>query len=126
VSHIPVCRNTKKVAKSPISSLLHCQNTATYSGGLLSEIRYCEISKEMSSLYFGLAVLCLFEARVLEVDKQPLPPIKCTLYTEHCVKFWDSSFKLADYIKPKIQRRHLFADLRVSKNLWLLCSLLTI
>ncbi len=28
----------------------------------------CEISKEMSSLYFGLVVFCLFEARVPESD----------------------------------------------------------
>jgi hypothetical protein len=37
-------------------------------------MRYCEISKEMSLLYFGLAVFCPFEARDPEFDKQPLPP----------------------------------------------------
>jgi hypothetical protein len=31
---------------------------------LLTEMKYCEISKEMSSLYFGLAVFCLFETSV--------------------------------------------------------------
>jgi hypothetical protein len=36
-----------------------------------------------------------------------------SVYTEHYVKFWDSGFELAEYIKPKIQRTHLFADLRV-------------
>ncbi len=29
---------------------------------LTPEMRYCEISKEMLSLYFGLAVFCLCEA----------------------------------------------------------------
>ncbi len=58
----------------------------------------CGISKEMSSLCFGQAVFSLFEAIVREFDTQPLPPVQCTLYTEHCVKFWDSSFKLAEYI----------------------------
>jgi hypothetical protein len=29
---------------------------------------YCEISKEPSSLYFGLHVICQFEARVREFD----------------------------------------------------------
>jgi hypothetical protein len=62
-----------------------------------TEMRYCEISKEMSSLYFGLAVLSLFEARVPEFDTQPQAPDSCGLYsvhymyTEHCVKFWDST-----------------------------------
>jgi hypothetical protein len=68
----------------------------------LRDMRYCEISKQMSSLYFGLAVFCLFEARVPEFDI-PRPTVEYTLYTEHCVKFWDSSFKLSEYIKPKIQ-----------------------
>ncbi len=39
-----------------------------------TEMRYCEISKEMSSLYFGLAVFCLFQARVPEFEKHPPPP----------------------------------------------------
>jgi hypothetical protein len=46
-------------------------------------MRYCEISKEMSLLYFGLAVFCLFEARVPEFDRQPLPPTSCGLYSVH-------------------------------------------
>ncbi len=54
-------------------------------------MRYCEISKQMSPLYFGLAVFCLFEARILEFNTN-------TLYTEHYVKFGDSSFKLAEYM----------------------------
>jgi hypothetical protein len=36
-----------------------------------SEMRYCQIGKEMSSLYFGLPVFCLLEGRVLEFDTQP-------------------------------------------------------
>ncbi len=74
-------------------------------------MRYCQISKEMSSMYFGLAVFCLLEARAPEFVMQPLPPphscglytIHCTVYTEQCIKFWDYSFELAEYIKPKIQ-----------------------
>jgi hypothetical protein len=45
-----------------------------------AEMRYFDISKEMSSLYFGLALFCLFEARVLEFDTLPLPPTSCRLY----------------------------------------------
>ncbi len=48
---------------------------------------------------------------------QQLWTVQCTLYTEHCDKFWDSSFKLAEYAKPKIQRRHRFADLTIP-HLW--------
>jgi hypothetical protein len=44
-------------------------------------MRCCEISKEMSSLYFGLAVFCLFDARVPEFETQPSPPVQCTLNT---------------------------------------------
>jgi hypothetical protein len=49
------------------------------------EMKYCEI-KEMSSLYFGLAVFCLLEARTPEFDPQPLHPpprtaVDCTLNT---------------------------------------------
>ncbi len=50
---------------------------------LRSEIRYCGISKEMSSLYIGLVVFCLFEAGVPEFDTQPFPrPVQlhCTLW----------------------------------------------
>ncbi len=46
-------------------------NTAS---GSVPEMRYCEISQKMSSLYFGLAVFCQFEARSPEFDTQPLPP----------------------------------------------------
>ncbi len=35
------------------------------------------------------------------------------LYTEHCVTIWVCSIELAEYIKPKIQWRHLFADLTI-------------
>ncbi len=86
-------------------------------------MRYCEISKEMSSLYFGLAVFCLFEARILEFDTQPLPLNSCGLYNVHCtLNIATNSVTLvltAKYIKPKkIQRRHLFADLTIS-HLWI-------
>jgi hypothetical protein len=55
---------------------------------------YCEISEEMSSLYFSLAVFCPFEAEVPEFDTLPRPhpphpqqrwaeqcTVHCTLFT---------------------------------------------
>ncbi len=77
-------------------------------------------------MYFGLDVFCLFEARVPERDTQPLPPTAVdvystyTVYAEQCFKVWVSSFELAEYVKPKIQRRHLIADQRIhiSYHLW--------
>jgi hypothetical protein len=88
-------------------------------------MRYYKISKEMSSLYFRLAVFCLLEPRVQEFGMQPPPlwTVLFILYTEYCVKFWDFSFEFAEYIEPKIQRRHLFADLRIA-HLWLMSRLL--
>jgi hypothetical protein len=61
-------------------------------------MRYCQISKEMALLYFGLAVFSRIEARVPEFDTHPPPLygpyIICTLYTaqytvysEHCFIF---------------------------------------
>jgi hypothetical protein len=47
--------------------------------GVEAEIRYSEIRKEMSSLYFGLDVCCQFEAIVLEFDA--VFSVQCTLYT---------------------------------------------
>ncbi len=47
----------------------------------MSEMRYCEVSEEMSSLYFGLAVFCLFEGRVPELTHNSCPPTKEALYT---------------------------------------------
>jgi hypothetical protein len=46
----------------------------------IAEMRYCEISKEMSSWYFGQAVFCLFEARVPEFDTQTLPSPPCNIH----------------------------------------------
>jgi hypothetical protein len=44
-----------------------------------------QISKEMP-LYFTLAVFCLFEARVPELDTQPLPPPpQLWMYSVHCI-----------------------------------------
>jgi hypothetical protein len=50
-----------------------------------SEMRYCEISKEMSSLYFGLALFCVFETRVLEFNMNSCPPtaVECIVYIVH-------------------------------------------
>jgi hypothetical protein len=76
-------------------------------------MRYCEISKETSLLYLGLVVFCQFEARDPEFDT---PPPKCSVHfaLNTASKSWDSSFELAEYIKPKIQRRHLFAVLTIT------------
>jgi hypothetical protein len=73
-----------------------------------TEMRYCEISKEMLSLYFGLAVFCLLvaiESQNLACSPSPeqLWNVQCTLSTEHGVKYWDSNFELAEYIKHKIK-----------------------
>ncbi len=65
-------------------------------------------------------ILSLLYSAYLRLESQNLthnpPPhpvqCQCTL-----VKFWDFSFKLAEYICPKIQRRHLFADLTIP-HLW--------
>jgi hypothetical protein len=75
---------------------------------------YCEISKEMSSLYFRLDVFCQSKAGVPEFDHcsvysvhctggcvsnsgiWPLFSVQCTLYGVLRVKFWDSSPKQAE------------------------------
>jgi hypothetical protein len=44
-----------------------------------AEMRYWEISKEMSSLYFWLDVFCQFEARVSESDQ-------CLVHNVHCTR----------------------------------------
>jgi hypothetical protein len=49
-------------------------------------MRYCEISKEMSSLYFGLPGFCLFEATVPEFDTQPPPPHSSVMYIARILK----------------------------------------
>jgi hypothetical protein len=48
---------------------------------LVPKMRYFYVSEEMSTLYFGLAVFCLFEARVLELYRQPLLPTAVKVYT---------------------------------------------
>jgi hypothetical protein len=48
--------------------------------GLGSETSYCYIWKEMSSLYFGFAVSCPYEAGVPEFDTQPFPPDSWEVY----------------------------------------------
>jgi hypothetical protein len=51
----------------------------------VSEMRYYELSKEMSPLYFGLAVFCLLSKspRIWHPCPPP-PPVQCILYTEDC------------------------------------------
>ncbi len=49
-------------------------------------MKYYEINIEVLSSLFGLAVSCLFEARVPEFETQPLPPpppSSCWLYSVH-------------------------------------------
>jgi hypothetical protein len=71
-------------------------------------MRYCKISKEMLSLYFGFAEFCRPEARVLEFDTQPLPSEAVeSVHTQRQIR----DFELSEYIKPKIQQRSLFASL---------------
>jgi hypothetical protein len=65
------------------------------------------------------------------LTRSPFPPSSCgvylqrTLYTEHCVKFWDSSFELVEHIKPKIKRRHIYADLAITHLSSWNCGLIT-
>jgi hypothetical protein len=60
----------------------------------------------MSPLYFGLDVICLFEARVPEFEPTPPPDscesVQCTVYKHWTLRqIWDTSFELAEYICPK-------------------------
>ncbi len=69
-------------------------------------------SKQMSSLYYGLDVFCLFQARVLQIGAEPLL-LKClgSCGRAHHGKFRGSSLEYAEYIEPKKQRRRIFAAL---------------
>ncbi len=77
--------------------------------GWWSEMMYCEISKEMSSLYFDI----LFYSAYLRLESQnltcnpyrllpPPPPDSCDCSV--LTLCWDLSFELAEYIKSKIQQ----------------------
>jgi hypothetical protein len=46
---------------------------------MLTEMRCCQISKEMSSLYFGLDVFCLFKAGFPEFDL--VFSVQCIMYS---------------------------------------------
>jgi hypothetical protein len=66
-------------------------------------MRYCYISKEMSSLYSCLAVFCLSEARIPEFDTQPLPPpVSCR--SVHCVNSGALASNVHYDIKGTVQR----------------------
>ncbi len=81
---------------------------------------YSSISKETLPLYFGLDVFCQFEAKVPEFD---------TVFSVHCSPYTSTATVLAwgegsraKKIKilglytsssPNLQRRDLFADLRI-------------
>jgi hypothetical protein len=68
---------------------------------------HCEISKEMSSFSIELEVFCgfcRFEVRKLETQVTKHLTLKywVSCARVHRVKPWDSSFELAEYMKPKI------------------------
>ncbi len=71
-----------------------------------SKIIYSYISKEMSSLYFGLYVVCPYSSlEMYKLDTQPLP----LKYWDSCgsvhrVEFLVRSFEFTDNIQPKIQQ----------------------
>jgi hypothetical protein len=71
----------------------------------------------MSSLYWAPRYSAYLKLESQNLTRNPSPQQlwneQCTLYTEHCVQFWDSCFEQAEYIKLKIQR-HLFADLTLT------------
>jgi hypothetical protein len=53
---------------------------------LQPEMRYCEINKEMSSLYFGLAVF-------LGQNLTHFPTaVDCTVYSVHCTLYTASNY----------------------------------
>jgi hypothetical protein len=58
--------------------------------------------------YFGLDMLCLFEARVSEFDTQTLPWTNVEVYTVLCAVRQILGLKIGgiQYIKPKIQQCH--------------------
>ncbi len=72
-----LCRTSPWRSRAPLF------NEQIATGDMLLEMRYCEISKEMSSWYFGLTVLCQFEGRVPEFVTQSLPStaVDWTVYT---------------------------------------------
>jgi hypothetical protein len=72
-------------------------------------MRYCEISKEMSSLYLGLAVFCILRLESQNLTRNPWPPtvVDCAMYTVH----WTMSKILGLYQRPCITRRWTHAVL---------------
>jgi hypothetical protein len=66
----------------------------------------CRISKEMSSLYFGIDLFSLFDARAPESDRVHNSTVD-PVFQEESIR------RQAEYKKPKIQRRHHFADLKI-------------
>jgi hypothetical protein len=59
------------------SSYRYAEKKGNWPQGLGIEIIHCQISKEMSSLYFWLNVVSLFDAKVLQIRNTRL--WKCTL-----------------------------------------------
>ncbi len=69
-----------------------CHSSAKWR--LTVKIIYSKINEAMSSLYFGLHVFCLFEAREPEFDTQPkpFPPIAVKVFSVQCTLNTESNF----------------------------------
>jgi hypothetical protein len=66
-------------------------------------------------------VRCFLSLRLgsWNLTRKHFPPDSCTLCTAHCTlrHILGLQLRTAEYIKPKVQRRHLFADLTIP-HLW--------
>jgi hypothetical protein len=83
------------------------------------EMIYCRISKEMSSLYFGLHVFCLFEARAAEFDVVYTYTVAPVYIRVRSFLFNPGLEPPIDRInKPKVQLRH---DLTIY-HLWIITN----
>ncbi len=60
------CNLRSKSARSTLTSPSPIRINPSRSCHFHSDMRYCEIRKEMVLLYFGLDVFCQFEARFIE------------------------------------------------------------
>ncbi len=89
--------------------------------GSAKRCRHC-ILGSLCSAYWWLESQNLTRNPSPPPQKKTLCTVQCTLYTEHCIKSWDSSFELAENIKRKIQRRHIFADLIITHLCVLNCK----
>jgi hypothetical protein len=73
--------------------------------------------RDVVIVFWSCWILVIYlNPRILHATPAPqqLWTVQCTLYTEHCIKFWDPSFEWAEDIKPKISTST--ASLCWSKN----------